>query len=132
MFFKLHKEKIIKATIRNGLYIVTHVADRFQDKAFIAIPIIDEDTEIEETVRAVKSQKTDLISKQESLYKLMHCRFNHLGPEKIQNLYKVTIINALIKILTEREVCEVCTLTKIKNKIPKTLSKHKDYKLALI
>jgi hypothetical protein len=72
MFFKLYKEKIIKATIRNGLYIVIHVADGFQDKAFIAIPIINEDTEMEETVRAVKSQKTNLISKQESLYKLMH------------------------------------------------------------
>jgi hypothetical protein len=132
MFFKLYKEKIIEATIRNRLYIVIHVADRFQDKAFIAIPIIDEDIEMEETVRAVKSQKTDLISKQESLYKLMYCRFNHLGPKKIRNLHKVTTINAPIKILTEQEVCEVCVLTKIKNKIPKTLSEHKDYKLALI
>ena len=62
----------------------------------------------------------------------MHRQFNHLGPEKIRNLHKVTIINALIKILIEQEVCEVCALTKIKNMIPKTLSEHKDYKLALI
>jgi hypothetical protein len=55
MFFKLHKEKIIEATMRNGLYIMTHVADSFQDKAFIAIPTIDKDTKIEETVRVVKS-----------------------------------------------------------------------------
>jgi hypothetical protein len=41
--------------MRNGLYIVTNVADGFQDKAFIAIPTIDENAEMEETVRAVKS-----------------------------------------------------------------------------
>jgi hypothetical protein len=132
MFFKLHKEKIIEATMRNGLYIVTHVADGFQDKAFIAIPTIEEDAEMEETVRAVKSQKTDLTSKQESLYKLMHRRFNHLGPEKIRNLHKVTTMSAPIKIPTEREVYEVCALAKMKNRIPKTLSEHKDRKLALI
>jgi hypothetical protein len=41
--------------MRNGLYIITHVANSFQDKAFIIIPTIDEDTEIEEIVRVVKS-----------------------------------------------------------------------------
>ena len=62
----------------------------------------------------------------------MHRRFNHLGPEKIRNLHKVTTISAPIKIPTEREICEVCALTKMKNRIPKTLSEHKDHKLALI
>lgn len=128
MFFKLYKKRVIKATIRNGLYIVTHVADGYHDKAFVAFPANNE----EEIVSIVKYQITNLTPKQESLYKLMHRRFNYLGPRKIRNLHKVTTISTLIKIPTEREVCEVCALTKIKNKIPKTLSEHKDRRLALV
>ena len=76
------------------------MADGYYNKAFVVFPASDEDTK-EEVVSIVKYQITNLIPKQESLYKLIHRRFNYLGPRKIRNLHKVTIISTLIKILTE-------------------------------
>ena len=53
MSFKLYKERVIKATIRNGLYIIIYVADGYYDKAFVAFLVSDEDAK-EEVVSIVK------------------------------------------------------------------------------
>ena len=73
MFFKFHKERVIKAIIRNGLYIVMHVANGYYDKAFVTFLANDKNAKIKKTMSMVKYRITDFIPKQESLYKLMHC-----------------------------------------------------------
>ena len=62
----------------------------------------------------------------------MHRRFNYLGLDKIRNLYKVTTLLHLVKVPIIRDICEVYAITKITNLIPKLLSKHKAFLLALI
>ena len=52
MFFKLYKERVIEVTIRNRLYIITHVADGYHNKAFAAFPANNKDRE--EIVSIVK------------------------------------------------------------------------------
>ena len=53
MFFKLYKKRVIKVTMRNGLYIVIYVVDGYYDKAFVAFLASNEDTK-EEVVSIVK------------------------------------------------------------------------------
>jgi hypothetical protein len=50
-------------------------------------------------------------------YQLMHRRFAHLGPEKLRSLHRVTTLAEPIPIVPSTECpCEVCALTKIKNR----------------
>ena len=121
---------ILKAEIRNGLYIVTHVAKRRREVALSSAIFQAKDDAIE--VAAIGNEKLNESINHEARYQLMHRRFNHLGPDKIRNLHKVTTISPPIKIPSVREVCEVCTLTKMTNRIPTTLSDHKDETLKLI
>ena len=62
----------------------------------------------------------------------MHRRFNHLGPEKIRNLYKVITLFKSIKIPKQFPLCHIYLLSKMKNKIRKELSLRKDCLFALI
>jgi len=55
-------------------------------------------------------------------YNLMHRRFGHIGPDQLQNLHKVTKLKRPIVVPTEREICRVCKLTKLRNRTNKTLS----------
>ncbi|TAQ86988.1 hypothetical protein B7494_g4697 [Chlorociboria aeruginascens] len=55
-------------------------------------------------------------------YLKYHRRFAHLGPEKIRNLYKVTILKKKIKIPSDINICDTCAITKMRNKIPKELN----------
>jgi hypothetical protein len=50
----------------------------------------------------------------------------------IRNLYKVITLGKPIRIPSNRDVCEVCQLTKITNSIPKVLAEHLLSRLALI
>ena len=59
MFFKLHKERVIKVTIRNRLYIITYVADGYYNKAFIVFLVNNKD----KIVSVVKYWITNLIPK---------------------------------------------------------------------
>ena len=52
MFFKLYKERVIEVTIRNRLYIMTHMADGYHNKAFAAFLVNNKD--VEEVVSVVK------------------------------------------------------------------------------
>ena len=53
MSFKLYKERVIKVTIRNGLYIIIYVVDGYYNKVFVVFLVSNEDTK-EEVVSIVK------------------------------------------------------------------------------
>jgi hypothetical protein len=65
-------------------------------------------------------------------YRLMHRRFVHLGPEKLRNLHKVTTMKRPVLVPTDREMCRVCKLTKLRNRTNKALSPWKESVLALV
>jgi hypothetical protein len=101
MYFKLGKEKVIKATISNGHYIVTHVVGGYKETAF-AVTDINMPNAEEEAYVLKKPKQLELTKDQKEVYMLMHRRFNHLRPNKIRNLYKVTTFSKPIKVLTKR------------------------------
>jgi hypothetical protein len=80
------------------------------------------------------SKRLRKFSQKENLarYRLMHRRFAHLGPEKLRNLHKVTTLKRPILVPTDREMCRVCKLTKLRNRTSKVLSPWKESILALI
>ncbi len=55
-------------------------------------------------------------------YRLIYRRFAYLRLDKLRNLYKVTILKRPILVSTNREIYKVCKLTKLRNRINKTLS----------
>jgi len=66
-------------------------------------------------------------------YLKYHRRLGHIGAEKLRNLHKVTKLKQRILIPSEIPSCEVCRISKIKNRMNKTLSPWKaDDTLALI
>jgi len=144
------KEKIILAKISNRLYIMTHVATKYKEKAFASFEallklgllnthrLVLVTTKIlpELGLANITSTKElyidSLTQKDKDLYKLIYRRLNYLRLEKICTLYKVITFSYLIKILRSKEIYEVYKLTKIRNQILKTLSPYKEFKLALI
>jgi Reverse transcriptase (RNA-dependent DNA polymerase)/gag-polypeptide of LTR copia-type len=137
MYFKHKhgKKKIITATMNDGLYIVTHVAEGYEDTAFagaIANEAEPVNVDMQDAVEHVERDEPELTLNEKEYYLLMHRRFSHLGPEKLRNLHKVTTLSRPIKTPSKKEICEVCSLTKMTNLIPKQLSPHKLSKLALI
>ena len=111
MYYKQGNMKVIEATMNQGLYIVSHIAKGYQETAFYS----DSDDKLD-------SDDLELKLNDKQRYLLWYRRFVHLGPNKIRHLYKVTTLERLIHILSKRDICEVYTLTKIKNSIPKELS----------
>jgi hypothetical protein len=65
-------------------------------------------------------------------YQKYHRRLGHVGAEKLRNLHKVTKLEQRIIIPNEIPPCEVCRISKIKNRMNKTLSPWKADTLALI
>ena len=63
---------------------------------------------------------------------LIYRQFNHLGPDKLHNLYKVITLSHPIKVPAKCNICEVYTITKITNLIPKLISEYKAFLLTLI
>src|ERR1700712_6016356 len=127
---KLHlkdgKHKVITAQMVNGLYIVTNVAASLEDKAFPSVDTEDVDETAQPSVvdsheEAQSSDDEATKKSDKERYILFHRRFAHLGPEKLRNLHKVTNLKDKIKIPKDRGVCDVCSLAKLHNKIPKTL-----------
>ncbi|KAF7570398.1 hypothetical protein PtrM4_104000 [Pyrenophora tritici-repentis] len=103
----------------DGLYVVSHIADGYQETAFLG-------TELHAPV------KSELKVNEKERYLLYHRRFAHLGPAKIAKLHEVTTLQKKIQVPEKIEICEVCSLTKMKNSIPKQLREHKATKLALV
>lgn len=67
------------------------------------------------------------------LFRLWHRRFGHLGKQKLAELHKVTTLAEPIPTIAEEDhVCEVCALTKMKNKKGHHVSNRKAASLSLI
>jgi hypothetical protein len=71
--FKLGKKIIIEATIDDSLYVVSHIAYRYQETAF---PSTEKHTPPE-------FDEAELKADEKERYLLYHRRFAHLGPAKI-------------------------------------------------
>ena len=67
-------------------------------------------------------------------FELWHRRFAHCDPEKLRYLHKVTDLKERIRIPSsaKRGPCEVCKLSKLRNRIRKELSPWKDTILELV
>ena len=63
-----------------------------------------------------------LIQAEKDRYLLFHRRFAYLSPNKIRNLYKVTTLKKPIRVPKNTKIYKVYSLTKLRNKIPKTIS----------
>src|SRR5205814_3214083 len=109
---------------------VTNIADGYEEAAFPGVETDAAMTKVEEHTHPHTAEELS-ISEQE-IYILWHRQFSHLGPKKIRNLHKISTLSKPIKVPVNRELCRVCALTKMKNKIPKELSPHKQARLALI
>ena len=81
MYFKNGKEKIVQAVMRDGLYIVTNIADGYEEAAFPGVETDAAMTKVEEHTHPHTAEELS-ISEQE-IYILWHRRFSHLGPKKI-------------------------------------------------
>lgn len=114
--------------MKNGLYIVLNIAKGYEEKAlsgievdnvianaYSSIFIIPEDTNNESN-----DKTTSKINK--ARYFKYYYRFAYLGLEKIRNLYKVIILRKKIKVPRDFNICKVCVLMKLRNKISKQLS----------
>ena len=83
LFLKLGNKVIIEARMSKGLYIVTHVAQGYEETAFNSV---ENNSPIDNTS------------------------------------YLVTTLKKRIKIPRDLDICKVCALTRMKNRIPKVLS----------
>jgi hypothetical protein len=119
MYFKQGTKKVVTATMTNGLYVITHVSKKCKDTAFAGV-----ETRENTTPTATDDGSDNEATKEKELerYLKYHQRFAHLGPNKIRNLHKVTTLQKKIKIPKDLDICDVCAITKMRNKIPKQLS----------
>lgn len=131
MYFKQDNKKVVTATMTNGLYIITHVSKKCQDTAFAGVEYTNEvDTEEdtadnnEEAPTLTTKYNMPLSDKEKRRYLKYHQRFAHLNPKKISNLHKVTTLTKPIRVPNEddMDVCEVCAISNIRNKISRELS----------
>ena len=132
VYFKKDGRKIIKATLQDGLYIVNHIADGYEE---IALParVIKENQAKNSRKENLRYPATNKEKRAElEYYQLMHKRFNYLGPGKIRVLHKYTTLAKPVKIPENIPMCHVCAITKMRNSIPKELSSKKIGLLQLI
>jgi hypothetical protein len=126
MYFKDGKNIIVEAKMQNGLYVVSHINSPKAKKELAFVSNIDTTDEAipgsQEVETDNKNDNPELCKNDKERYLLFHRRFSHCGPKKLRNLHKVTTLKKRIIVPTKREICEVCALTKIKNKFPKQLS----------
>ena len=129
MRFKLGKKTIITATMDDGLYVVSHIADGCQETAFPGTEFYKPVQDMEDPYAL---DEPELKADKKERYLLYYRRFAHLGPAKIAKLHEVTTLENRIQVPVKKEICEVCALTKMRNSISKQLRDHKAEKLALV
>ena len=162
LYFKQGRKKIIEATWKDNLYYITYIADSFEETVFTASAIspdtiivktlppnktslslpdtlieIDSEKPVSPLIRplttpADRRTSRPLTQSKEDLYYLIYKRFLYLNPQIIRNLYKVITLSKPIRVPTKLKIYKVCSLTKITNTFPKTLSDYKHFRLALI
>ena len=158
-FISEDRRVVLQADVKGGLYIVSWIIPGQQGIELAMIGMLESLDHDEESDSTIPNSENDLcchdalvaededthmhdngehgmrkLSKSENLtrYRLMHRRFAHLGPDKIRNLHKVTTLRRPVLVPTDREMCRVCKLTKLRNKTSKTLSPWKESILALV
>ena len=80
----------------------------------------------------VYSRAEQITRKRLEQCKLFHRRFGHVGPNALRILHTGTNLMRPIKIPTDLEICDVCAITKMKQRNSKVLAKHKDCRLTLL
>jgi hypothetical protein len=131
MYFKCSKNKIILPIIHDRMYLITHIKHTYQDKLFYIVGY-HEIAFSGEIINGTKQKTNKLTAAEKENYLLWHQYFNHLGPDKIRNLHKVTNLSSLIKVLTKLNMCEVWILTKMTHQTLKQLCINKSKRLELI
>lgn len=120
-FCILNKDKqlVLEACIQGGVYVVESIHKHLSvpGSGFSAFTAIDQ-TSVFDIAHPAQDETLNLDTQtQDAEYQLWHRRFAHLGTEKIRTLHKVTTLSNLIKIPQDRTVpCEVCSLTKMRNR----------------
>jgi Reverse transcriptase (RNA-dependent DNA polymerase) len=89
------------------------------------------DSQSEASTTDNKRERPETIKKR---FELWHRRFAHCDPEKLRYLHKVTGLKRRIRIPSsaKRNPCEVCKLSKLRNRIRKELSPWKETILELV
>lgn len=121
-------KRVLKAEQSQGLYIVNHVGSQFQGKTIGQAQKKDPSEKkvafAGQEVEGETSSDNDNATGDGEVkrYLKYHQRFAHLGPNTIRNLHKVTTLEKKVKIPKDLDICDVCALTKMKNRIRKELS----------
>lgn len=119
--------KVLEASGSNGIYLVDWIADGLQETAFTAGYIPDEPCAfLDEVQPGDESSEPELSTTAKETYQLWHRRLAHLGSAKIGKLHEVSTLKKPIKVPTKRDICQVCCLTKSRDKINRKLSPRKD------
>jgi hypothetical protein len=146
MYVSKDDQVAILAKQKDGLYIVSHVSSRYKGKAFIAhrtkkafpaqapIDVHDHDEAEDTSVDPDDSEVEEATKKSDRhLYRLLHRRFAHYGPDMISKLHKVTTLKDKIKIPPkERRICKSCKIGKMRNRTSRVLAEHKKEALQLV
>jgi hypothetical protein len=125
----LNKDKqiVLEACIQGGVYVVKSIHKHLsvQGSGFSAFTAIDQ-TSVSDVAHPAQDETSvgsteNNLEKQDTEYQLWHRRFAHLGAEKIRTLHKVTTLSKPITIPQDEVTpCEVCSLTKMRNRRGKT------------
>ena len=139
----MHDKKgslILKAVKQNGIYIVNRIAKGLQSVAFpasvqqpldIPTPECNEAQVDNPADSLTESNSVSPESKGRSRYLLWHRRFAHMGEQKLKNLHQVTTLQRAIHKPKIMEPCEVCALTKMRNRTNGHVSERKSHLLDL-
>ena len=83
-----------------------------QSLTFLMSDMLNHDSADENNCNSTNSKDHKI-----KMYKLWHQCFTHLDSVKLHNLYKfTTLIKSIFIIKKKDHICEVCALTKFKNK----------------
>ena len=99
-----------------------------QSLTFLILSILNHDLTDENNCDHTNSRDHKI-----KMYKLWHWCFVHLDSVKLCNLYKIMILSKSIFIIKKKDhVCEVCALTKFRNKRGHQVSERKTAILNLV
>ena len=135
---------MIHAEHKDGLYVVKNISRKYRGKAFItctlkatAMParVRSDDEESSGSEADIDESEAEKPATKEErhIYRLLHRRFCHYGPNLIKHLHEVTNLKEKIKIPPkEKRFCHACAIGKFKNLINKELVKYRLKTLGLI
>ena len=101
---------IIEAQIKDSLYIVKYIADKYSETVFKGAEKLAESANLSRVVER---------------YNLYYRRFDYLGPRKLRYLYERTTLKDRIVILSKKGIYYIYKLIKLRNKILKKLVRYK-------